>query len=74
MGLQPFRDRRGLVGSIVVADQVDLEMVGDLVVDLGQELLELDGAMARWRRCMLEITDPSSVLNAANRLVVPCLR
>jgi len=26
----------------------------------------------RWRRCRLEITDPSAVLNAANRLVVPC--
>jgi len=30
-----------LVGAVVVADQVDLEVLGDLGVDLGQELLEL---------------------------------
>jgi len=32
----------GLVGAVVVADQVDVQMGGDLVVDLGEEFLELD--------------------------------
>jgi len=31
-------------------------------------------SMLRCRRCKLEITDPSAVLNAANRLVVPWRR
>ena len=56
---QPFDDARGLVGAVVIADEVDLELVGDLGVDLVQELLELDGPV------------PSAVLNAAKRLVVP---
>ncbi len=34
------------MGAVVVADQVDVEVVGDLRVDLGQELLELHGAVA----------------------------
>jgi hypothetical protein len=29
-------------------------------------------SLVRCRRCRLEITGPSAVLNAANRLVVPC--
>jgi len=46
-----------------------LEVLGHLGVDLGQELLELGGAVSSVQR---EITVPSLMLNAANRLVVPC--
>ena len=69
MRVQQFRDRGGLVGSVVVADQVDVEVVGDFFIDLGQELLNSIDRCLRW---MLEMTVPSAVLNAANRLVVPC--
>jgi hypothetical protein len=48
---------------------VHVEVGGDLVVDLGQELLELGRTVAS---VQAEITVPSAVLNAANRLVVPC--
>ena len=34
------------VGAVVVADQVDVEVVGDGGVDGGQELAELDRAVA----------------------------
>ena len=42
---QPGVDRRRLVGAVVVTDQVHVHVVGDVVVDLGQELLELNCAM-----------------------------
>jgi len=47
-----------LVGAVVVADQVHVELVGDLVVDLGQNFLN---STARCRRCSDEITVPSAV-------------
>ena len=43
---EPGLDDRVLVGAVVVADQVDLEVLGDLGVDLGEELLELRGAVS----------------------------
>ena len=45
MGPKPFGDRRRFVGGVVVANQVDVEVDGDLVVKLDQELLELGGAV-----------------------------
>ena len=45
MGLQPCGDRRGLVGGVVVADQVHVQLGGDPLVERGQELLEFGGAM-----------------------------
>jgi hypothetical protein len=36
----------GLVGGVVVADDVDVEFVGDGLVDAGQEIAELYGAVA----------------------------
>jgi hypothetical protein len=33
------------VGGVVVADQVDIQAGGDLLVELGQELLELQRAV-----------------------------
>ncbi len=71
MGIQPTADRRALVGAVVVADQVHVELVGDEAVDLLKELLD---SIARWRRRRLLIIVPSSVLNAANWLVVPWRR
>src|SRR5215217_1705558 len=46
MGPKPFGDRRGLVGGVVVTDQVHIQLGGDLAVQRGQKLLELGGAMA----------------------------
>ena len=43
---QPALHGGRLVGGVVVADQVNIEAVGDLGVDGGQELAELDGAVA----------------------------
>ena len=40
--LEPGVDGRGLVGLIVVADQVDSQPFRDLGIDLRQEFLELD--------------------------------
>ncbi len=34
---QPFADRRGLVGAVVVADQMNGQVCRDCGVDLGQE-------------------------------------
>ena len=67
---EPVLDLRGLVRAVVVADQVDVEPCGDVLVDLLQELQEL---LVRWRRCSSLITVPSAMLKAANRLVTPCL-
>ncbi len=46
MLLEPCADRRALVSPVVVTDQVHIELTGDQTVDLGQELLELDRAVA----------------------------
>jgi len=42
---EPVGDGRVLVGAVVVADQVDIEVGWDFGVDLGEELLELDGSV-----------------------------
>src|SRR5439155_2318109 len=43
---QPAPDRRGLVGGVVVEDQVQLELGWYLPVELVEELLELERAVA----------------------------
>ena len=43
---QPTPDRRRLVGRVVVHHEMDIEMLGDLIVDRVQKLLELDRSMA----------------------------
>ena len=48
--LKPAADRGALVGAVVVADQVHVELLGHLAVDLLQELLELDRAVAPVQR------------------------
>jgi hypothetical protein len=47
---------------------VHVEAGGDRVVDLPRNFLN---SMDRCRRCRLEVTVPSAVLNAAKRLVTP---
>lgn len=68
MGQQPLLDRGRLVGGALVADQMDVEMVGDLLVQLGQELLELHRAVLAVERAM---TSPVAAFRAANRVVTP---
>ncbi len=46
MAREPFLHRLGLVGAVVVTHQVDVQVPGNLVVDFGQELLELNGSVA----------------------------
>ena len=46
VSLQSLADGGVLMGSVVVADQVGVKIVGDLGVDLDQELLELGAAVA----------------------------
>ena len=57
------------MGAVVVADQMHVQVGGDLGVDEGQELAELDGAVAA-----VQGGDHGAVAmsKAANRLVVPC--
>jgi hypothetical protein len=50
MAGQPGVDRGGLVGAVVVADQVHVQALGDLGVDTGQELAELDRPVPTVRR------------------------
>jgi len=68
MLFQPLFNLGMLVRSIVVADQMQFLILGSLPVDLTQEIEPLDMAMALGQR---EITEPSSVLKAANNVVVP---
>ena len=46
MGIEPFADRGGLVSAVVVTHEVHVELLWNETVDLGQELLELDGPVA----------------------------
>jgi hypothetical protein len=50
VGAQPLLDRWALVGAVVVADQVHVQLDRHLPVDLGEELLEFDRAMLPVRR------------------------
>jgi hypothetical protein len=72
MLLEPAADRGALVRGVVVTDQVHVEIVGDQAVDLLKR--NFWNSTVRWRGCRLLITVPCSVLNAANRLVVPWRR
>jgi len=50
MGEQPVPHRRGLVGGVVVEDEVHLKLGRDLALERRQEALELDRAMAGVQR------------------------
>ncbi len=58
-----------LVGGIVVYDNMDSEPLGDLSVDLFEELQKLDCPMAL---VALPMTNPEATLSAAKSVVVPC--
>jgi hypothetical protein len=62
---QPVPDGGGLVGGEVVTDQVHVEFGGYGFVDGGEEFLN---STARCWGCRAEITVPSVMSNAANRL------
>jgi hypothetical protein len=55
---QPALDRRGLVGGVVVEHQVKVKVVWDLVVDLLEERLELDGPVPSVQRRNDGATEP----------------
>ena len=59
MLIEPATDRGALVRAVVVTDEVHVELVGDLAVDLLQELLELDGPVAA-----MQAADDRPVLGA----------
>ena len=66
---KPPLDGRVLVGAVVVTDQVDVEFGRDVVVELGQELLEFDGSVSAVEGAVIT---PVATFNAANRVVIPC--
>ena len=47
----------GSVGSVVVADQVDVEVAGTLALILARNFLN---SIERSRRCRLDIAEPSA--------------
>src|SRR4029450_5008865 len=68
MAQQPSLDLWGLVGPVVVADQVHVQRGRHSGVDGAQEL---ENSWWRWRRCTWEMTLPEATSSAANRLAVP---
>lgn len=58
MAGQPLLDRRGLAGGVVVADQVHVQVGGHFLVELGEELLELGGAVAAVEGAEASRTEP----------------
>ena len=69
MACQPGQHFRMFVGGVVVEDDVDRLVGGNLALD---SVEEADESMWRWRCMQRPITVPSSTLRAANRMVVPC--
>jgi len=65
---QPALHSRGLVGDVVVHDQMDLEIVRDAALDHPQELEELPAAVP-WEA--LSDDRASGDVQAANSVVVP---
>ena len=67
--VEPGAHGRRLVGAVVVADQVDVEMLRHLGGDLDEELLELNGAVPP-----VQCADDRAIggVERPNRLVVPC--
>ena len=65
---QPALHGRGLVGGVVVHDQMNLEIVRDVALDHPQELEELPAAVPR-EHCPMIV--PVAMSRAANSVVVP---
>jgi len=55
---QPPLDRLGLMRGVVVADQMDVEVGGNFLVEPGQELLELCNQIQHHVRCCPKLDDP----------------
>ena len=66
---QPGLDLFGLVGRIVVDNQVKVEMLGRAAVDCLQEARMISLARCRGRHSPM--TSPVFTFSAANRVVVP---
>ena len=69
MPLEPALYRRGLVGGIIIDDQMQVEIGQRPLVDGLEKAEEL--AMPVGRGMHSPMTVPSSMLSAANRVVVP---
>ena len=69
MTQQTLLDWLGLVGGVVVQDQVEFEVLRDGGVDDLQEAEELLVPVAA---VIWAMTDPEAMSKAANKLVVPC--
>jgi hypothetical protein len=68
MRREPASDLGGLMGGVVVEDQVKVEIGRRLLVDLLQKAQEFPAAMAGMQ---LPMTTPVSTSSAANSVVVP---
>jgi hypothetical protein len=69
VGGEPAPDLGRLVGGAVVEHEIDVQVLGDVLVD---GLRNLWSSIARWRLCNWPITFPVVRLSAAYRLEVPC--
>ncbi len=65
---QPVADHLGLVGRVIVHDQVNVEIGGHIGFDPIEEAAE---SVARWRGEHSPMTRPVATSSAANKLVVP---
>ena len=65
---EPVADRLGLVGTVVVHDDVDVEISRDVRLD---ESRNLRNSRARWRGKHLPMISPVAMSRAAKREVVP---
>jgi hypothetical protein len=68
MAQQPPADCSGLVGAVVVQDEVDVEVVRDLTVDL---VGNFTNSVERCRECRVWWTWPVARSSAAKRLWTP---
>jgi hypothetical protein len=68
MRLEPALYGRGLVGGIVVHDEMQVAISGGLMIELLEKANELS---CRWRGMQVPMMLPSSMFSAANRVVVP---
>ena len=66
---EPRLDLGGLMGGIVIHDDMDIEPFSDSSIDLFVELQELGCPVTLEH---LPMTNPEATSNAANSEVVPC--
>jgi len=68
MGLEPALHGRGFMGGVVVNHEMKVETLWGLLIDQLEKAQELAMPMARQA---VPMTLPSSMLSAANKVVVP---